>query len=112
MVCLGAAARSPLVSVYFLILVLAALRLALPLVWFATAGSVTAYFCVLGFAKWPERFGITKLLGESAADLSVPRYHQVIVLLTLVLMGVMLGQIVRRVHRLALSSEFNCRSNG
>jgi hypothetical protein len=100
-ICIGSAARSPLVAGYFLILILSALRLSLPLVWFSTAGCVIAYLCVLGIAKWPDRFGITKLLGETTAELRVPRYHQVIMLLAIVLAGIMLGQIVRRVRHLA-----------
>jgi hypothetical protein len=100
-ICLGAAARSPLVAGYFLILIMATLRLSLPLVWFATAGSAFAYLCVLGCARWPDRFGLTKLLGESSEQLRVPRYHQAITLLAIVLAGVMLGQIVRHVRRLA-----------
>jgi hypothetical protein len=100
-ICIGSAARSPLVAGYFLILVLSALRLSLPLVWFSTAGCVVAYLCVLGFAKWPDRFGISKLLDETTAELRVPRYHQAIVLLAIVLAGIMLGQIVRRVRHLA-----------
>lgn len=99
-ICLGTAARSPLVSGYFLILALATLRLQLPLVWFGTAGAAAAYVCVLGFSKWPDRFGLTKLLADSETDLTVPRYQQIIVLLSIVLMGIVLGQIVRRVNRL------------
>ena len=99
--CIGSAARSPLVAGYFLILVLAALRLCLPLIWFSTIGCVLAYVWVLGVAKWPEQFGITKLLGETSADLRVPRYHQIITLLAIVLAGVMLGQVIRRVRHLA-----------
>jgi hypothetical protein len=100
-ICIGSAARSPLVAGYFLILVLSGLRLSLPLIWFSTAGCAFAYLCVLGIAKWPDRFGITELLGETTADLRVPRYHQMIMLLAIVLAGVMLGQIVRRVGHLA-----------
>jgi hypothetical protein len=100
-ICIGSAARSPLVAGYFLILVSAALRLSLPLIWFSTIGCTLAYLCVLGVAKWPDRFGLTKLLGEASADLRVPRYHQVITLLAIALAGVMLGQIIRRVRRLA-----------
>jgi hypothetical protein len=107
-ICLGSAARSPFVAGYFLILVLATLRFSLPLVWFTTAGSALAYLVVLGAAKWPERLGITRLVGETAAELRVPRYHQVITLLAILLAGVMLGQIVRRVRR--LNAEFGERS--
>jgi hypothetical protein len=100
-ICLGSAARSPLVAGYFLILILATLRLSLPLVWYSTIGNALAYLCVLGVAKWPDQFGITKLVGEATTDLRVPRYHQVITLLAIVLAGVMLGQIVRRMRHLA-----------
>jgi hypothetical protein len=100
-VCLGAAARSPLVAGYFLILIMATLRLSLPLVWFTTAGSVMGYLCVLGCARWPEHFGLAKLLGDTSDALRVPRYYQAIMVLAIVLAGVMLGQIVRHVRRLA-----------
>jgi hypothetical protein len=100
-VCLGGMARSPLVVGYFLVLILATLRLSLPLVWFATASCGLAYLCVLGCAKWPERLGFTKLLGETSTDLRVPRYHQIIVIVAIVMAGVLLGQIVRRVRHLA-----------
>ena len=99
-ICLGSVARSPLVAGYFLILVLATLRLSLPLIWFATGGSALAYLCVLGCAKWPSTFGIDAI-APAAVDIRVPRYHQVIVMLAIILAGVMLGQIVRRVRRLA-----------
>jgi hypothetical protein len=105
-ICLGGAARSPLVAGYFLILVLATLRISLPLVWFSTAGTALAYLVVLGVAKWPEQFGIAKLVGETTAELRVPRYHQVITLLAIVLAGVMLGQIIRRVRHMVHFNEF------
>jgi hypothetical protein len=100
-ICIGSPAPSPLVAGYFLILVLAALRLNLPLMWFSTIGCVLAYVWVLGVAKWPEQFGLTKLLGGTAAELRVPRYHQIITLLAIALASVMLGQIIRKVRHLA-----------
>jgi hypothetical protein len=81
--------RSPLVVGYFLVVVLAALRFSLPLVRFATAAAAGGYLFLLGHARWIE---------ESRR---VPRYQQAIVLLALVLTGVILGQVVRRVRRLA-----------
>lgn len=107
-IALASAARSPLVAGYFLILVLATLRLSLPLVWFTTAGCALGYLCILGCAKWPDTFGPSELVDRTAVELQVPRYHQVIVMLAIVLAGVMLGQIVRRVRRLA--EEFAERS--
>jgi hypothetical protein len=92
---LGGGPRSPLVAAYFLILAAAALRLSLRLVRAATAGGLIGYLCLLGVARWPETFG------RGAAELRVPRYEQLIVLLALALTGVTLGQIVRRVRRLA-----------
>src|SRR5262249_2652726 len=100
-ICIGGMARSPLVVGYFLLIILATLQLHLPLIWFATAGCGVGYLCVLGCAKWPDRFGFTKLLGDAVNDYRVPRYHQVIVLVAIVMAGVMLGQIVRRVRHLA-----------
>src|SRR5262245_35286328 len=46
--------RSPLVAGYFLILILAVLRMNLSLVRFATLAAAIGYICVLGCAKWPE----------------------------------------------------------
>jgi len=91
--------RSPLVVGYFLVIALATLRFNLPLVWFATAGSVAGYLFLSGYAKWfTER------------DIRVPRYHQIIFLLALVLSGIVLGQVIRRVRRLAQDYARRVRS--
>ena len=82
--------RSPLVVGYFLVIILATLRFNLPLIWAATVGSMLGYLFLLGYAKW-----------FVVADIRVPRYHQVIVLLALALSGIVLGQVIRRVRRLA-----------
>ena len=87
--------QSPLLVGYFLVIVLATLRLSLPLVRFATVGSMFGYICLLGCAKWPATFG------RGAVDLRVPRYEQLIVLVALALTGIVLGQVVRRVRHLA-----------
>jgi hypothetical protein len=82
--------KSPLIVGYLLIIVLATLRFNLPLIWFAAAGSMAGYLFLLGYAKWfTER------------DLRVARYQQVIFLLALALSGIVLGQVIRRVRRLA-----------
>jgi hypothetical protein len=82
--------RSPLVAGYFLVIALAGLRFSLPLVRFATLGSMAGYLVINGYARW-----------FAARDLRVLRYHQVIVLLALGLCGIVLGQIVRRVRGMA-----------
>lgn len=87
---MAAGPRSPLVAAYFLVIALSALRFNLPLVRFATAGALVGYLALLGHASWFR-----------SADLRVPRYHELIVLLALALTGIILGQVVRRVRALA-----------
>jgi hypothetical protein len=96
--CISSGARSPLVAGYFLILILAALRLSLPLVRYATGMCALGYLTVLGCAKWPASFGLDKI-NTIAGEFHVPRYHQVIMLLAIGTAGLMLGQIIRRVPR-------------
>lgn len=93
--CLADGPRSPLVIAYFLAIVLAALRFSLGLIWFATCGSVAGYLFLLGFARWGS------IPGWEKPDMTIPRHSQLIFLLGLVLTGVVLGQVVRRVRRLA-----------
>ncbi len=93
---ISAGPRSPLVVGYFLILTLTGLRFNLPLVRWATAGAAIGYVCVLGMAKWPGQFG-------RAADLDVrvPRYHELVVIVAIVLCGVFIGQVVRQARKVA-----------
>ncbi len=82
--------RSPLVTAYFLIIALATVRLSLPLVRFATLGSVSGYLVLLGYARW-----------YAVRDIHVPRYHEAVVLLALSLTGITSGQAVRGVRAIA-----------
>jgi hypothetical protein len=82
--------KSPLVVIYLLLIVAAALRFSLPLIWFTSVGSMLCYIFLLGYAKW-----------YATRDLHVLRHQQVIFLLALALTGLMLGQIIRRVRRMA-----------
>lgn len=84
--------RSALVVGYFLIVALSALRFSLRLVWFATLASLGGYLYLLGFAKW---------FADPSRGLRVERYQQLIFLLALGLTGIVLGQVVRRVRRMA-----------
>lgn len=88
--------RSPLLAAYFLVIVLAALRFDLRLVRVATVASMLGYVCLLGLAKWPERFGL-----DPTIERMVPRYQELIFLAALALTGIFLGQMVRRVRRMA-----------
>lgn len=92
---LGDGPRSPMLVAYFLIIALASLRFSLRLIWFATAGAIAGYLFLLGFARWGYVPGWPK------ADMTVPRYQQIIFGAALVLLGVVLGQVIRRVRRLA-----------
>lgn len=99
--------RSPLVVGYFLIIVLAALRFSLPLVRLATVGAAVGYVCVLGVAKWPERFG-----RDATAELSVPRYEQLVMLAAFILCGVFVGQVVRQARSVAEEYAARSRAGG
>ena len=88
--------RSPMVVGFFLLIVLSTLRFSLPLVWFATAGCMGGYIFLLGYAKW-----------FTSRDIRVERYQQIIFLLALVLTGVTLGQVIRRVR--AAAEEYATR---
>jgi hypothetical protein len=84
--------RSPMVVGYFLILAMASLRFRLPLIWAATLAAAAGYVWLLGWAMWIE----------GVRDVRVPRYHQLIVLTALALCGIIQGQVIRRVHSLAV----------
>jgi hypothetical protein len=86
----GDGPRTPLVVAYFLIIALSTLRFSLTLVRFATVGTLVGYLCVNGYVRW---FG--------HADLAVPRYHQVLVLISLALTGIIAGQVIRSMKSMA-----------
>ena len=81
--------RSPLVAGYFVIINLAALRLDAALVRLTTAGAVAGYLAVLGYAAWYR------------PELKVPRYHEVIMLLSLSLAGLFVADVVKRIRQFA-----------
>ena len=81
--------RSPLVAGYFFILCLAALRFSVPLVRFATLGAAVSYVVVFRQALWMR------------PAVAVSRNYEFIVLLSLVLSGTTLGQILRRMRAFA-----------
>jgi hypothetical protein len=93
--CLSSGPGGPLVAGYFLIIMLTGLRFNLRLVRITTVASVVGYLVLLGVARWPG--GMLKELATG----TVPRYHQVMILLALVISGVIMGQIVRRAYGIA-----------
>ncbi len=96
---LGEGTKSPLVLGFFIIQMLACLRFKLPLIWFSTVGAVGCYLYLMGFARWME---------ESQR---VPRFQQLLVLVGLVISGVILGQVIRRVKLLAEDYAQRLRDN-
>jgi hypothetical protein len=89
--------RSAMVAGYFLILIATGLRFDLRLVRWSTVAAIVAYLTLLGAAKWPSG-----LLKDVALE-SVPRHHQLMVLLALLFSGILIGQIVR--HGYAIADE-------
>jgi hypothetical protein len=89
---LGSGPHSPLVFVYFLVIVLAGVRFSLLLVWFATLGSIAGYLTLVGLADKDGWFNATHV---------VEPIEQLVMLLSLALTGIMLGQVIRRVRGLA-----------
>jgi hypothetical protein len=82
------------VLAYFLILSLAALRFSLGLVWFATLASMAGYEALVGVedakvSRWFDAYH------------AVPPATQLVTLLSLAMTGVVLGQVVRQVRRMA-----------
>lgn len=89
---LGSGPHSPLVYVYFLIIVLAGLRFSLLLVWFTTLASMSGYMALVGLADKDGWFNDSHV---------VEPVTQLVMLLSLALTGIMLGQVIRRVRGLA-----------
>jgi hypothetical protein len=86
--------RSPLVVAYFVVIALAGVRFSLPLVRCATVGSMFCYLYLNGFARWfTER------------EIGIPRYHQFIVLIALLMTGLIVGQVLRLVRTLVESAD-------
>ena len=99
---IGSSSASPLVYVYFLILVMAALRFDLWLIRISTGLAVLCYLALLAISS-PDWMGNP----EFAEERTVPRITQLIVVAALILAGVTLGQIARRAR--AIAEEFHKR---
>jgi hypothetical protein len=95
MLLLSSGAASPLVAGYFLIIMLAGLRLNLQLVRLTTIGAIVSYLVVLGCTRWPQGMLIENELPR------VPRFQQLMTLVALLLSGVIIGQWTRHSRRLA-----------
>jgi hypothetical protein len=92
---LGGDPHSTLAVLYFLVIVGAALRLSLPLVYMATLGAMAAYLVFLGYVRFWLELPETQRLA---------RPQQVVFLLALGAAGILIGQVVRQVRRVALGN--------
>jgi hypothetical protein len=92
---LSSGAASPLVAGYFLIVMMAGLRLDLRLVWETAGLSIAGYMFVLGCTRWPQGFLLENILP------AVPRYQQLMMVAALALSGVIVGQWIRHARKLA-----------
>ena len=88
----------PMVAGYFLILMLTGLRFNLRLVRIATVAAAIGYLTVLAVSRWPQ--GIL----ENNELTTVPRYHQVMILVAIIISGVIMGQIVRHAYAVCADS--------
>jgi hypothetical protein len=89
---------SPSTRAFFLVIALSALRFDLVLVWYTTIGCLLAYEGLVGWAdpKWFD------------AEHAVPVVDNLLMLVSLGLTGIVLGQVIRRVPQAA--SEYAARS--
>lgn len=83
---LGSGAYSPMRAAYFVVIALATLRLNLPLVWWASLGTMAAYLTLVGATDktWFDQ------------EHAVPPVEQLVTLASLALTGVVLGQVIRK----------------
>lgn len=92
-------ARTPLVLLFFVLIATAPLRLDLRLIYFATAGAIVGYLAQLACYAWYV-VGYTKYY--ATPELRIPRSHEAIVVLALLVSGLLAGQCVRQARRLAM----------
>lgn len=83
--------NSPLVSIYFLLIGLAGLRFQLPLIWLTTLGAMVSYLVLVG--------KVDKVWFDT--EHTVPIISQLVMYVGLGMMGVIVGQMVRRVRAMA-----------
>jgi hypothetical protein len=96
-VIVAGAPKSTLAALYFLVIASAPLRLSLPLVYFASLGSMAAYVLFLGYYKY-FLAGVERYPTDPRR---LTRADQVIFVLALGAAGLFAGQMVRQARRLS-----------
>jgi glucan phosphoethanolaminetransferase (alkaline phosphatase superfamily) len=95
-------AQTPLLLLYFAAIATAPLRLSLPLVYVTTFGSMLGYLCVLAYYAW---YLVGFEMYYATPTLQIPRSHEIIVLLTMGVTGLLAGQVVRQARRMVERCE-------
>jgi hypothetical protein len=91
---LAAGPHSPLVAAFFVIVVMSGMRFNLRLVWMSTIGAMLCYWLLVGIADGRD----SKWFDSQHA---VAPVEQLVMLVSLGLTGIVVGQVVRRVKGLA-----------
>jgi hypothetical protein len=89
--------RSPIILLFFPVIISAAVRLSLPLVYFTTVGAILGYLAVLANYAW-RVIGYDRYYSD--ASVRIPRGDEALFVLALLVTGVFAGQIVRQARRL------------
>ncbi len=92
LLCVCESPRSMVVTAYFLIIASASLRFSLPPVYLSVVGSLMGYLVFLGH---------TRYVLQVAEELRVPQTNQMIFGIALLVAGLLAGQSVRQVRRIA-----------
>lgn len=90
--------KSPLILLYFLLIASASLRLSLHVVYLATACAIGGYLIMLANYAWRE-IGYARYY--ATPELRIPRSHEAIVVVALLVAGLFAGQMVRQARRLS-----------
>lgn len=94
LLCLSTGPGGPMVVGYFLIIMLSGIRFDLRLVRTTTVSAMLGYLVLLGATRWP--LGML----EDVKLQSVPPYHEIMILVAMVVSGIIIGQIVRQSYLL------------
>lgn len=98
LLCLSTGPGGPMVVGYFLIIMLSGVRFDLRLVRWTTVAAMMSYLVLLGVTRWP--LGMLKQVSLQ----SVPPYHEIMILVAMVVAGIIIGQIVRQSYLLGDAS--------
>jgi hypothetical protein len=89
--------QTPLVLLFFAVIAAAPLRLSLPLIYTTTAAAIVGYLVLLAYYAW---YVVGFKTYYATPQLRIPRGHEAVVILCLLVAGLLAGQVVRQVRRM------------